>query len=261
MAPLVRVVCWRPEKAAQRARAIQGAGFCVDASPLRTSGLVGKIRDAEPAAVVIDLDAAPSHGRAVAMVLRSSKSTRQIPIVFAGGVEEKVARLRAEMPECCFTTWEKAGSAIGSVIRTGAAAPVEAKSYMQQWSGTVLSKKLDLKPGMKVAMLGAPAGFFETLVDLPDGIEFTESIVGGVKLALWFVRSGAELEAETGFVCARLPKDASLWIVFPKQSGRLRSDFSKLDVQRAALAQGMVDYKICSVDADWSGMKFARKRH
>ena len=80
------------------------------------------------------------------------------------------------------------------------------------------------------------------------------------RLAIWFVRSRQELERETGFVSARLPEGASMWIVHPKQSGRYRVDFNQNDVRAAGLAVGLVDYKVCAVDADWSGLKFARKK-
>jgi hypothetical protein len=37
-------------------------------------------------------------------------------------------------------------------------------------------------------------------------------------------------------------------------------DFKQNDVRAAGLAAGLVDYKVCAVDADWSGLKFARKK-
>ena len=255
---LIRLVSWNAD-AAERAGHLES--FRVDASPLSTSGLAGKIRAAAPAAIVIDLDRLPSHGRAVATMLRSSKSTREIPIVFAGGAEDKIARLRGEMPEASFTSWEKAAGAVRQAIARGPVTPVRPQSYMQQFAASPLTKKLDLKAGMKIALIGAPEGFVETLRDLPEAVEFIGAIARGVKLAMWFVRSSAELASEIEFACARLPRDAALWIFFPKQSGGLRSDFNKLDVQRAALRLGLVDYKICSVDEDWSGMKFKPRTH
>jgi len=80
------------------------------------------------------------------------------------------------------------------------------------------------------------------------------------KLAIWFVRSRHELESEIEYTAARLPDGGSVWIVYPKQASRYRVDFNQNDVRRAGLAAGLVDYKICAVDADWSGLKFARKR-
>ena len=253
MRPLVRLVTWNPETPRSRIQPIESSGFRVDASPLSTSGLIGKIRDAAPAAILIDLDRMPSHGRAVALVLRGSKSTREIPLVFAGGTPQKIASLQSEMPEASFTPWEKSPHAVKRAIARGPVVPVNAKPYMANYSSSPLSKKLDLKPNVKAALLAAPEGFAA-----PLDFEFTDRVTRDTTLTLWFVRSAAEL-AEIDFLTARLPPASSLWILFPKQSGRLRADFSKLDVQSAALGRGLVDYKICSVDADWSAMKFKKR--
>ena len=57
-----------------------------------------------------------------------------------------------------------------------------------------------------------------------------------------------------------MPVGASVWIVYPKRAGSLRCDFVATDVRESALAVGLVDYKICAVDDDWTGMKFARRK-
>jgi hypothetical protein len=124
-----------------------------------------------------------------------------------------------------------------------------------------LTRKLGFKAGIKVALLGPPDGFSETLGDLPDGLELQHRLTKHTNLAMWFVRSRRELEAETEFTGARLPEGSSLWIIHPKQSSRYKADFNQHDVRRAGLAAGLVDYKVCSVDADWSGLKFARRKN
>jgi hypothetical protein len=37
-------------------------------------------------------------------------------------------------------------------------------------------------------------------------------------------------------------------------------DFNQNDVRAAGLTVGLVDYKVCAVDADWSGLKFTQKK-
>jgi hypothetical protein len=95
---------------------------------------------------------------------------------------------------------------------------------------------------------------------LPDGVELLRKMTSQTRLTLWFVRSRQELETETEFVSARLPEGGSVWIIHPKQAGRYRVDFNQNDVRAAGLAAGLVDYKVCAVDEDWSGLKFARKK-
>jgi hypothetical protein len=40
----------------------------------------------------------------------------------------------------------------------------------------------------------------------------------------------------------------------------MASDLREGVVREAALAAGLVDYKVCAVDATWSGLAFARRK-
>jgi hypothetical protein len=258
--PLVRLVTWNRDQASGRARLVEKSGFKVDASPLSTSGLIGQIRDLAPAAILIDLDRLPAHGLAVATVLRRGASTRHFPIVFAGGIAEKIERVRKAIPDVLFADWKTAGRALKSAVKNMPAHPVRPGPYMAQYAGTSLAKKLGFKPGLKASLLGAPDGFDEQIGELPEGAILRDRVTPDAQLALWFVRSRIELESEVAFLSARLPAGASDWIIFPKQTSRFKSDFNSNDVRAAGLASGLVDYKICAVDNDWSGLKFAQKR-
>jgi hypothetical protein len=255
----IRLVSWNPDAAREHARALKNAGFTVDASAMRTSGLIGQFRDHPPAVILIDLDRLPSHGRAVAVVLRSGKSTRHIPIVFAGGLDEKIKTVREQVLGAIFTDWPGAPAALKNALKKRVV-PVPGKSYMQHYAGSSLVKKLGFKPNMRTALLGAPEGFEDQLGDLPEGVEFETKVCPQTKMAIWFVRSLRELATETEYLSARLPWGASLWIVYPKQTSRLKVDFTQNDVRGVGLAAGLVDYKICAVDSDWTGLKFARKK-
>ncbi len=258
--PLVRLVCWKQDLACERARLVEEAGFHVDASPLDPGGLIGHFRANLPAAVLIDLDRLPSHGREVAVALRNSKTTRHIPIVFAGGLEEKVERIRKELPDAQFTGWNAVARALKRALRSAPAEPVQPVAHMQRYTGSSLVKKLGFAPKMKAALLGAPEDFAERLGELPEGVEIQARLTSQTKLAIWFVRSRQELESETELIGARLPMGSSVWIVHPKQAGRYSVDFNQNDVRAAGLAAGLVDYKVCAVDADWSGLKFTQKK-
>ena len=258
--PRVRLVCWREDLSRERARLVEEAGFAVDASPLNPSGLVGHLRANMPAAILIDLDRLPSQGQGVATIIRRSQTTRRIPIVFAGGAPEKVERVRSELPDAYFTSWNTVARALKRALRSPAVEPVRPPPPMARYTGSSLIKKLGLKPDMAVALLGAPEGFEETLGDVPDGVELKTRLTGNTRLVIWFVRSRQELTAEMKYFGARLPQDVSIWIVYPKQKSRYSVDFTQYDVRAAGLAVGLVDYKVCAVDADWTGLKFARKK-
>ena len=257
--PLVRLVSWKPELAKERARLLKRPGLRVDASPVNTGGVIGQVRARMPAGVVIDLDRLPSYGREVAVALRQSKTTRHLPILFAGGADEKVEAIRRELPDAFYASWPRVPRMLERALTNAPREPVQPGSHMQRYAGSSLVKKLGVKPGAKVALLGAPEGFEQQIGDLPEGVELESRMGRQTALALWFVRSRRDLE-EVGFISARLPDGSSIWIIHPKQTSRFKVDFNQNDVREAGLAAGLVDYKVCAVDADWSGLKFARKK-
>jgi hypothetical protein len=257
---VIRLVCWNQELAAERASVLKKAGLDVDASPFDPAGMITRLRENPPAVMLIDLDRLPSHGRSVAIMVRSSKSMGHLPIVFAGGVKEKIERVRTEVPDAIFTEWDKAPAAIKKAIKNPPAVFVKPPPIMQQYAGSRLAKKLDLKAGPKVALIGAEDGFIELLGDLPEGVEFEPRITKNTKLVLWFVRASHEIAEAFELACARMPEGCSIWIIYPKKAGRYRVDFNQNDIRLTGLDAGVVDYKICAVDADWSGMKFTRRR-
>lgn len=259
--PLVRLISWKEDLAEERARVLTKAGFEVDASPFRPQRIIGSIRDSNVAAIVIDLDRQPSHGRVVGTLFHRAKALREVPIIFAGGPAEKVERIRKELPDVAFTEWARAGPALDKALKNRSPRrSVKAPSYMEQWAGSTLVKKLDFRPDMRAALLGAPDGFEEQLVDLPEGVRLQTSIDRQTQMAIWFVRSSRDLEMEIDYLSARVGDPISLWIVYPKKTSRFKVDFTQFDVRSIALQSGLVDYKICAVDKDWTAMKFTRKK-
>ena len=59
---------------------------------------------------------------------------------------------------------------------------------------------------------------------------------------------------------ARAADGGRLWVLWPKRTSPLAADHTQRDVQRAGLAAGLVDFKVCAVDADWSAQAFVARR-
>ena len=253
---MIRLICWNEALAAERTRFLKGLD--VDASPFNPAGMITRLRENPPSLFLIDLDRLPSHGREVGVALRNSKALREIPIVFAGGVEEKVERIRQELPDATFTDWAKAPAAVKRALKKAPAVLVTPIAHMKRFAGSPLAKKLDLKKGAKVILMGAEEGFTELLGD--HEAELETKVSHGTSLMLWFVRSKAELEHAFEIAGTRMLPGCSIWIIYPKRAGRLKVDFNQNDVRLTGLAAGLVDYKICAVDDDWSGMKFAHRK-
>src|SRR6266851_1553782 len=150
--PLVRLVSWNQDLAQEHVRALKSAGFTVNAAPAPTTEFIGHFRAIAPAVVLIDLDRLPSHGLAVAIVLRTSKTARHIPIVFVGGVPEKVERIRTELPDALFAGWATVGRVLRTAMKEPRAQPIQPVPIMARYAGSPLVKKLGLKANMKVAL-------------------------------------------------------------------------------------------------------------
>ena len=257
---LVRLICWNEDLARERVRVLGAGEFEIDASPLNPSGLVGQFKRLAPALVLIDLDRLPSHGREVAGMLRQSPSTRHIPIVFAGGAADKLARIRTEFPDAVFVDWKRIIPAVKKAAANPPLQPVTPVAHMERYKNSSLASKLGLKPHTKVALIAPPEGFEDLVGEMPEGVVLQTRLSSGTDLAIWFVRSTRELSAVAGHLGALLRPGSSAWICYPKKAGRYKVDFNGNDVRSACLEEGLVDYKICSVDGDWSGLKFTRKK-
>ena len=127
------------------------------------------------------------------------------------------------------------------------------------YSGTPLPKKLGIKPAATVALLGAPGDFERTLGSLPEAATLTRVAARKSELSIWFVRSLRELERGMPKAAARAAS-GPLWIAWTKKAADPTSEVGEGDVRASGLAAGLVDYKICAIDATWSGLLFARRK-
>jgi hypothetical protein len=123
------------------------------------------------------------------------------------------------------------------------------------YSGTPLPKKLGFKPGMRAALLGAPEGFDATLGELPDGVGVTRRLGGHRDLVVVFVTERAQLERRLDALRAAIAPDGMVWVAWPKRSSGVPTDMTEDVVRDVALPAGLVDVKVCAIDAVWSGLK------
>ena len=128
---------------------------------------------------------------------------------------------------------------------------------MAGYSGTPLPRKLGMRPGARVGLVGAPADFDRTLGELPLGV--TVRAVGGrdpFDVMICFAKSARELARDLPGLPARLDPAGGLWIAWPKKSSGLATDLTDIEVRRRGLALGLVDNKVCAIDDTWSGLRF-----
>jgi CheY-like chemotaxis protein len=253
------LIHWNRAEGRGRVRKVRESGFKVklEHDPRQGPAILRRLREAPPDAVVIDLGRLPMQGRDAAVAIRNAKQTRHVPLVFLDGEPAKVERIRQTLPDAIFTSWANIAPALKAAKPSRN--PTVPTSDLAGYSGTPLPKKLGIKPNYSIVLLNEPENFVEILGELPAGVVFTSRIVLGTQLAIWFVRSAAELSSRIDAVAAALGP-AHLWICWAKRTSPLAADVTEPTVRTAGLAAGLVDYKVAAIDADWSGLLFAPRR-
>jgi CheY-like chemotaxis protein len=255
----VLLIHWNADEADERVQRLKGAGYNVDRYSKAGSEAIRNVRNDPPDAFVIDLGWLPSHGRGVAVWLRQQKATRHVPIIFIEGDPEKTRVTRDMMPDATFTDWRRIRGALRRAIERPPEAPV-VPGTMDSYAGTPLPKKLGIKPGSMVALLGAPSGFDRTLGKLPDDVRVGKRARGNTDVILLFVKSQKDLQSRLSAAARALVDGGRLWIVWPKKASGVVSDLSANTVRSTGLDAGLVDYKIGKIDETWSGLCFTQRR-
>lgn len=123
------------------------------------------------------------------------------------------------------------------------------------YSGTPLPRKLGIRPGARVALLGAPEGTRELLEPLPEGARVSGRLSAGLDLMVLFADRRADLARRMPRAQAAMKPDTGLWIAWPKKASGAPTDITEDVVREMGLAAGLVDTKVCAIDATWSGLR------
>lgn len=123
------------------------------------------------------------------------------------------------------------------------------------YSGTPLSKKMGLKEGLKLRLIGAPADYFTLLeADLSGQLCSAREVPDWIHL---FAVTRKDFEKEMPAVLRACGKNRRLvvWVSWYKKSSGKATDLTEDVIRGYALANGLVDIKVCAVSGDWSGLK------
>ena len=253
----VRLIHWNGPEGRERKLRLASLGHHADFDDVEGPALMRALRSSAPDAFLIDLSRLPSHGREVAMWLRSTKSTRQVPIVFVDGDPAKVAKLKQLLPDATYTSWSRLATALPKAIARPAANPVVPPSSI--YSGKPAVEKLGVKPGMRVCLVNAPPGFADALTPTPMEVTYTARPTAACDLFVVFVRSRRELVVQLSKPFADITRQ-TVWFAWPKKTSGVKSDLDGNVVRESGLAAGWVDFKVCSIDDTWSGLAFKRRK-
>src|SRR5262245_18929376 len=256
------LVHWHEQEAHERAARLQRHGHEVLLHWRQDEGSKGpalrSLTEDPPDLVVLDLGRLPSHGNAIAPWIRGRKLTRALPLLFVPGDADKTAAIRARFPDAVFAPWPRIAGAVQRAIASAPRAPVVPS--LPDYSGTPLAKKLGIRDGSRTAFVRAPAEFARTLGKLPAGVHDSPRLRADLDVVVLFCRTLQELRADFARAARCLAPRGGLWVAWPKKASRVLTALDGNVVRAVGLDAGLVDNKICAIDATWSGQRFARRQ-
>ena len=128
------------------------------------------------------------------------------------------------------------------------------------YSGTPLAQKLSLKPGLRTWWCGMPAGVRSEIERDEPGLTLLRTPEPPIETAHLFVTERAVLECELRLLLPLLARDGFVWVSWPKKASKVETDITEDVIREVALPLGLVDVKVCAVDATWSGLKLVIRK-
>jgi hypothetical protein len=128
------------------------------------------------------------------------------------------------------------------------------------YSGTPLWKKLGIREGVTVLTINAPRGYRKLLAGLPKGVTFLDEADPPLEFVHLFAMASSELADNLKRLKQDLAPAGVLWVSWPKKASGVATDITEDTIREVALPMGLVDIKVCAVDATWSGLKLVIRK-
>lgn len=251
----LRLLHWKALEAEPLRRNLERAGHSVEYDEQYRTELMREWRKSPPDAFIIDLSRLPSQGKEIAIALRQSPATRAAPIVFCQGEKAKIAAVEALLPDAVYCGLEDLQEAVSAALKNASREIAVPTAMMNRFAERTAAQKLGIREGSTLA-LREPPPHFDILGEMPSGIQLVE---GDADVTLCFLHDPDSVRRVFSEMrdCAGKTR---LWMLWRKKTSKAHQGITEPVVRETGLSLGLVDYKICSVDKDWSAMLFARKR-
>ncbi|MFL6752584.1 MAG: hypothetical protein ACJ8FL_05095 [Sphingomicrobium sp.] len=128
------------------------------------------------------------------------------------------------------------------------------------YSGTPLARKLSLKDGMRIWWDAMPESVRHEVVAEGLQLELLGAPEPPIDAAHVFVTERADLEAKLRQLMPLLGGHGFIWVSWPKKAAKVPTDITEDVIRDVCLPMGLVDVKVCAVDATWSGLKLMKRR-
>src|SRR2546423_56994 len=98
---------------------------------------------------------------------------------------------------------------------------------MAGYSGTPLTQKLGIKPGMILVVIDPPDHYRKLLAPIPSGVNFATRPTGSTKFVHLFTTRRSELAKQLSILRRKIAEDAAVWVSWPKKSANVPTDIAE----------------------------------
>lgn len=128
------------------------------------------------------------------------------------------------------------------------------------YSGTRLAQQVALKDGLRAWWCGMPENVrAEVELDGPV-LQLLDNPDPPIDAAHVFVTERAVLQRHLRQLLPQLSRDGFIWVSWPKKASKVETDITEDTIRELALPLGLVDVKVCAIDAVWSGLKLVIRK-
>ena len=128
------------------------------------------------------------------------------------------------------------------------------------YSATPLARKLSLKAGLRTWWCGMPDAVRAEIEREGVALNLLETPEPPVDAAHVFITTRAVLDCELRLLLPILARSGFIWVSWPKQTAKVPTDITEHVIREVALPLGLVDVKVCALDATWSGLKLVIRK-
>lgn len=131
---------------------------------------------------------------------------------------------------------------------------------MPGYSGTPLAAKLSLKDGLRTWWDGMPDSVRAEIEGDGLALQHLAAPEAPIDAAHIFVTFRADMAAKLFALRPLLAPAGFIWVSWPKKTSKVLTDIIEDTIREIALPLGLVDVKVCAVDAVWSGLKLVIRK-
>jgi hypothetical protein len=123
------------------------------------------------------------------------------------------------------------------------------------YSATPLAKKLGMKDGFIVRIINAPHHYFYLFNDIPKNLNIIKEPLPHKHFIHYFAKEAQQLQNDLPSLKAEIIPNGMIWISWPKKASKVPTDITEDIIRSIALANGLIDIKVCAIDDTWSALK------